>query len=133
MGPPLNISLSEALQPSISEEHLPTSTVGTIVVLAAVLTFALQLVLVVLFFYKCWNYDTQVRETHKDKQPVAKEMVSLLIPPRQEGGFHSGVALAAAGLYSAPLAHTYSYYEELDRLSPATPFLPCNAWDLVQR
>ena len=43
--------------------------VGSVIVLVGVLTFALQLTLVALFFYKCWSYDKQIRETSKDKQP----------------------------------------------------------------
>jgi len=145
MGIPLNSSLVDALQSSITEKQLLDAStepsvswppsLGNVLLLAGVLTFALQLLIVAVFFYKFWSHDKQIREIRetREKQPKLI-MKDSLLPLECDGGFHSGVALAAAGLY-APVPHScsYSYYEEPGKLSPAAPHLPCNAWDLVQR
>lgn len=55
------------LEPS---ESWPPS-LGCVLLLAGVVTFALQLLIVAVFFYKFWNYDKQIREARetREKQP----------------------------------------------------------------
>ncbi|XP_078021177.1 uncharacterized protein LOC144461738 [Epinephelus lanceolatus] len=105
-----------------STPHLSAAVNNTIIVLG-VLTFALQLCLVLLFMLRCWTFDNRVREALKDPETVKK-----LIAP---SSFHQDT-------------NKQTSYQPWDKIaasstasSAAGPFTnslfaPSIPWDLVQ-
>ncbi|GAA6227776.1 uncharacterized protein LOC101168175 [Lates japonicus] len=110
-----------------STSHLSSAVNNTIIVLG-VLTFALQLCLVLFFMLKCWSFDNRIREALKHPETVNK-----LIGPST---FHADIYKqasyqlfddAAAASSPATSAAAEEYEPSTHTLFPSS--IP---WELVQ-
>lgn len=109
--------------------QLSAAAVDAVVVLG-VLTFALQLCLVLYFLFRCWRLDLKVQEALKQnpqKPPVIGQLVHLNLGATiKRPHCESSLSITAKSSES----HNF-YHESMDgKYSYTAPSIP---WDLVQR
>ncbi|KAF7664482.1 hypothetical protein LDENG_00176150 [Lucifuga dentata] len=137
-----NLTLSIS-QPEVTHwESSPqlSSTVHNSIIVLGMLTFALQLCLVLFFMLRCWSYENRVREALKGLDTVQK----LWIVPsnfQQHADKHGWYPVCGDNDAASPISlhvpaksAAATSYKELQVYETATNFqsAPFIHWDLVQ-
>uniref|UniRef100_A0A1A8BW82 Uncharacterized protein n=1 Tax=Nothobranchius kadleci TaxID=1051664 RepID=A0A1A8BW82_NOTKA len=101
-----------------------SSSVNNAIVVLGLLTFALQLCLLLLFMLRCWRFDNRVKEALKHPGTFMKLNKLHCNLYKQPTCWHCADAAGASYLTS------YTTEDEYDRSDP--PLAPSIPWDLVQ-
>lgn len=107
----------------------PSLAVNNTIIVLAVLTFALQLCLVLFFMLRCWRLDNRVREALKHPDADNKLTALRLFHPDIYKQPHYQLCNEAAGASSPATSAAVEIYEATTD-SVCAPSIP---WDLVQR
>lgn len=105
-----------------------SSAVNNIIIVLGVLTFVLQLCLVLFFMLRCWRFDNRVREALKRPDADNKLTALRLFHPDIYKQPNYQLCNEAAGASSPAMTAAAEKYE------PSTDYLsaPSIPWDLVQ-
>ncbi|KAK2858751.1 hypothetical protein Q5P01_003371 [Channa striata] len=102
-------------------ESTPSSAVYNAIIVLSVLTFALQLCLVLYFMQRCWRLDNRVKQAFKHPDTVNK----VTAP----SSFQLDIKNQLVDVAAVSSSYTVEDYEPTSN-SLLVPFIP---WDLVQR
>lgn len=144
MGFPQNDSLSLGFsQPEVREwlsQPELSPAVNSAVIVLGVLTFALQLCLVLFLLLRCWSYDKRVQEMLKHPETAGKLWtVPSALPLLEDFNKQAAYRLcddeaAASSTLQPPVTPAAHRCDDLEDFEPYTNSLPApfTAWDLVQ-